>query len=119
MDLLIERDRLPDAGGAKLFLGAEHGGVEVSFFLLEAAPGTGPDPHLHPYPEVFVIDAGTVRFEVDGVEVRAGAGDVVIAPAGAAHRFEVTGDGVLRMTAIHPVAAMVTDWLEPTSVPAR
>ena len=39
------------------------------------------------------------------------AGDIVIAPAGAAHRFTSVGDEQLRLTAIHTASTMDTEWL--------
>lgn len=123
---LIRQDELPGSPGASRFIGADHGGVPISLFLVDQRPGGGPLLHRHPYPEVFVVHAGGARFEVDGIAIDAGAGDVLIAPAGAAHRFTSTGDGPLRVTAIHAAPAMDTEWLEeapatpsPAEEPAR
>ena len=38
-------------------------------------------------------------------------GATVVVPAGAAHRFENTGDVTLELTSIQPVAEMKTEWL--------
>ena len=46
-------------------VGAEHGDVNVSAFLFNGAPGSGPGPHRHPYDEVQFIQwvaAGAPRF---------------------------------------------------------
>ncbi len=40
------------------------------------------------------------------------AGQIVIAPAGVAHKFVNIGDRPLRQVNIHPVARMETEWLE-------
>ena len=109
--LHVSRDRLAQAGGALMFTGAEHGDVPVSMFLVDAPPGEGPRPHRHPYPEVFVIHSGQAKFRLDGDEIRAGEGDIVIAPAGSAHRFTAIGHGNLRLTAIHTAPRMETEWL--------
>jgi mannose-6-phosphate isomerase-like protein (cupin superfamily) len=44
-------------------------------------------------------------------EITARPGEIVIAPAGAPHRFANTGAGELRLTAIHPATEMTTEWL--------
>jgi mannose-6-phosphate isomerase-like protein (cupin superfamily) len=45
------------------------------------------------------------------VTIRAHAGQIVIVPAGAAHRFENVGDERLDRVSIHPVTEMATKWL--------
>ena len=45
-------------------------------------------------------------------EIVAGAGKIVIAPAGTPHAFTNTGDGELRMVNIHTASRMETEWLE-------
>jgi quercetin dioxygenase-like cupin family protein len=107
----IAQGTLPGNDSADVFHGHEHGNVPISMFLIHNQPGEGPGLHRHPYAEVFVVHGGQVRFEVDGSELTAGVGDVVIAPAGAAHGFTNTGGGVLSMTCIHTAAPMASDWL--------
>ena len=51
------------------------------------APGFGPPLHRHRETEVFYVLDGRYLFEVDGRRFEAGAGDVVVAPGGAAHAF--------------------------------
>ena len=88
-----------------------HGhGAGVSFFLVDYPPGRGTEPHRHPYAEVFVVESGEAAFTPDGEDVTAAAGDVVVVPAGTAHRFEAAGEG-LRMTCIHAAGTMETEWL--------
>src|SRR3712207_62533 len=70
---VIERDELPHGGTAHKFEGYRCGEVNVSFFLTDATPGTGPSLHKHPYAEVFVIQEGEVTFTVgDDTIVAAG-----------------------------------------------
>jgi quercetin dioxygenase-like cupin family protein len=107
---LITRGTLPGSETAEDFAGHEHGEVPVSMILVHNQPGQGPELHRHPYPEVFVVHDGTARFELDGSAVTAGAGDVVIAPAGAAHRFTNSGTGLLSMTCIHTSARISSVW---------
>jgi quercetin dioxygenase-like cupin family protein len=68
-----------------------------------------------PYPELFIVHGGEAEFEIDGARLRATAGDILIAHAGAAHRFTNTGDTQLRLTAIHTAPTMDTEWLQPSS----
>ena len=96
---------------AHLFEGEEHG-VPVSAFVVDSTPGLGPSMHSHPYPEVFIVHDGVATFVVDGEQVEAQSGDVVIAPAGRPHRFTNTGTGRLRMTSISPAGRTETTWLE-------
>lgn len=75
-------------------------------------PGQGPRLHRHPYPEVFVIHTGEGTFTVDGADYPGRPGQVIVVPAGAAHRFENTGTETLEVMSVHPVAEMETEWLE-------
>jgi quercetin dioxygenase-like cupin family protein len=95
---------------AQVFNGADHD-VDVSFFVNHAAPGRTVAMHRHPYPEVFLIQDGEATFTVDGEEMAARGGQVIVVPAGASHGFHVTGDRPLEMVSLHPVAEMETEWL--------
>jgi len=44
----VRQENLPFVGSSHEFVGAEHGDVNVSVFLLSALPGKGPGPHRHP-----------------------------------------------------------------------
>ena len=115
--LRISPDDLPGPPEAQRFIGAEHGGLPISLFLVDDRPGGGPLLHRHPYAEVFVVHTGKARFEIDDLRVTATAGDILIAPAMSAHRFTNTGATQLRVTAIHTAPAMDTEWLQPTTGP--
>jgi quercetin dioxygenase-like cupin family protein len=110
MNSPIDVDGLPHGESSHSFVGADHG-VPVSIILVHSAPGAGPELHRHPYPEVFVIEAGRATFTVDGAEIPAEGGQIVIAPANAVHGFKNTGTGELRLTAIHTSAEFSTEWL--------
>jgi mannose-6-phosphate isomerase-like protein (cupin superfamily) len=71
------------------------------------------------YEEIFVVHAGSGTFSVDDSQVKAGAGDIVIAPAGSAHRFVNSGPDRLRLTAIHHHSSFITEWLEPLTPEQR
>jgi len=105
---IVPFDDLPHSPNAHRFAGRDHGGVAVSLVLTHAAPGGKPERHRHPYPEVFVVEAGEATFEVGDRRVVVGAGHVVVAPANVPHRFVNTGTGQLRVTSVHPSAEFVT-----------
>lgn len=111
--LLLRQSDLPGLPGAPRFIGAEHGGLPISLFLVDDRPGAGPSLHRHPYPELFIVHAGQAAFEIDDARLIATAGDILIAPAQTAHRFVNTGDDQLRVTAIHTAPTMDTEWLKP------
>jgi mannose-6-phosphate isomerase-like protein (cupin superfamily) len=113
--LRIRQRDLPGPREAHQFIGAQHGGLPISLFLVDDGPGQGPRLHRHPYAEVFVVHAGEARFEIDEIRLTATAGDILIAPAMSAHRFTNTGDAQLRVTAIHTAPDMNTEWLQPTT----
>ena len=113
----IPSGTLPGTDLSDIFEGREHGDVPVSMFLVHNRPGDGPELHRHPYAEVFVVHAGQARFELEDASVTAGPGDVVIAPAGAAHRFTNVGAGELSMTCIHTAGEMQTEWLSARDGP--
>ncbi len=113
--LRINDNDLPGPPEAHRFIGADHGGLPISLFLVDDGAGAGPLLHRHPYPEVFVVHAGEARFEIDDQEVTATAGDILIAPAMSAHRFTNTGEAQLRITAIHTATEIDTEWLHPST----
>ena len=113
--LRISHDELSGPPEAHRFIGADHGGLPISLFLVDDRPGAGPLLHRHPYAEVFVVHAGEARFEIDDLRLTATPGDILIAPAMSAHRFTNKGEAQLRITAIHTAPDMDTEWLQPTT----
>jgi mannose-6-phosphate isomerase-like protein (cupin superfamily) len=83
-----------------LFEGGDELGVSI--FVTNHQRGQGPQLHLHPYPEVFVVHAGTAQFTVGDDVLEVPAGHIVIAPAETPHRFECAGDDPLRVVTVHP-----------------
>ena len=102
---------LPGCDSADVFHGRHHGNVPISMFLVHNRPGEGPELHRHPYAEVFVVHSGQALFQLDGATLTAAAGDIVIAPVGAAHRFTNAGSSELSMTCIHTAGEMESAWL--------
>ena len=104
-DYVINIDRLPGSENASRFEGHEYG-ASVSFFLTRNRAGTGPELHRHPYEETFIVLDGKVRFTLGEETLEATAGQIVVVPAGTAHKFVRTGAGRLRQISIHPTARM-------------
>jgi mannose-6-phosphate isomerase-like protein (cupin superfamily) len=92
--------------------GVEVGGVDLSIIFVDLDPGRGPRLHRHAYPEVFVIQEGRARYTAGDEQREVEPGDVVVVPAGVAHRFESTGEVPLRQLSLHLAPKMVTEWLE-------
>ena len=76
--------------------------IPVSMFITQYARGEGPDQHLHPYAEAFVVQAGVARFLVDGETTDVAAGNVVVVPPQTPHGFKNAGDEQLRVVSVHP-----------------
>src|SRR5436305_6791076 len=89
--LPIKATDLPGSPDAHRFIGAEHGGLPLSLFLVNGPPGTGPPLHRHPYPELFVVHAGQACFVIGDDTLTATGGDILIAPAHIAHGFTSVG----------------------------
>ena len=92
---------LPFAGSSSSFVGADHGDVGISAYLLSALPGRGPGPHRHPYDEVQFVREGRGLWTVNGVEFEAGAGDILVVKAGEVHSFRCIGDIPLVQVDVH------------------
>jgi len=78
----VRQEDLPFQGSSHHFVGADHGDVNVSVFLLSALPGRGPGPHRHPYDEVQFVREGRGLWTVNGEEFEAEAGDILVIKAG-------------------------------------
>jgi mannose-6-phosphate isomerase-like protein (cupin superfamily) len=97
----IPADALRIGTGRTLrFEGSAHGSG-VSFFLVDNAPGEGPDLHRHPYTETFTILRGRARLTVGGRTVVAEAGTTVVVPPNTWHRFVNPGPDRLELIGIH------------------
>jgi mannose-6-phosphate isomerase-like protein (cupin superfamily) len=101
---------IPTDGVAYRFEGRDHG-AGVSFFITRFPSGEGPRLHRHPYEETFIIEDGSATFEIAGETVQAGAGQIAVVPAEAAHRFEATGERLLRAVTIQPAPEMQQEFL--------
>ena len=105
---LVDPERSDDPGE----LQGRHLGAGVSIIVVDAPPGSGPKLHRHPYEEVFVVQEGTATFTAGEETIQATSGQVVVVPAGVAHKFVNTGTGRLRQVDVHASGRFVTEWLE-------
>jgi quercetin dioxygenase-like cupin family protein len=91
--------------------GAEHGAT-ISLILDQSEPGHGPRLHRHPYDETWLVQEGTLTFQLGEDLIPVSAGDIVIAPPGVPHKFTNDGPGRSKLVCIHANPTFVTDWLE-------
>ena len=111
MAKLIRFDDLPHESHSHEFVGADHEDTPFSVILVHSLPGMGPRLHRHPYAEVFIVESGTATFQIGSETIEVRGGHVVVSPPGEAHGFTNTGDGELRLTAIHGAGRFTTEWL--------
>lgn len=110
--LILNQSDISTASGVREWEGYHFNETDVSLILVDLPPGGGPRLHRHPYPELFIVHEGQVRFTVGAATVEACAGQIVIVPEGVAHKFINVGQGILRQTDIHVSKKFVTEWLE-------
>jgi quercetin dioxygenase-like cupin family protein len=55
---LVHQSQLPFVGMSREFVGAKHGGIGISFFLVIGEPGRGPRVHKHNYDEIVYVISG-------------------------------------------------------------
>jgi len=108
---IVDMADLAHGGTSYEFEGHRHGNTGVSFIVVDAPPG-GPKLHKHPYEEIFLVQEGRVTFTAGDEVIEAGGGQVVVVPAGVAHRFVNSGAGRLRQVDIHASDRFITEWLE-------
>ena len=100
---VISIEQLRRSPTAALF---EGGDVPVSIFVTAYRRGQGPDLHVHPYAEVFVVHAGTATFTAGDEQLTVAAGHIVVVPADTPHGFKGAGDDTLRVVSVHPSGAV-------------
>jgi quercetin dioxygenase-like cupin family protein len=97
----VRKEDLPFKGSSHHFVGADRGDTQVSVFLFNGQPGSGPGPHRHPYDEIQFVHSGRGRWVVNGVEFEGGAGDIFVIKAGEIHSFKAIGDEPLVQLDVH------------------
>ena len=108
--ILHRSDQRKGAIAAVEFEGEPYG-AGVSFFLSDPVPGKGPALHKHPYAETCLVRSGQVAMTVDGEEVVAGPGDIVVIGPETSHRFTAIGDERLDVVCIHASDRFIIKWL--------
>jgi mannose-6-phosphate isomerase-like protein (cupin superfamily) len=111
MPSIVPFDDLEHSEHSHEFVGGEHGDVPFCVILVHSLPGVGPKLHRHPYPEVFIVEAGEATFRIGDETMIVGERHVVVSPSGEAHGFVNSGTGELRLTAIHGASRFDTEWL--------
>jgi mannose-6-phosphate isomerase-like protein (cupin superfamily) len=115
----IRREDLQFVGSSYQFTGFDHGGVGVSFYLVEAEPGRGAPLHLHKYDEVLLVQEGRGRVVVGDETRDTAAGDIVVVKAGTPHGFVSVGSTTLKQLDIHVSPVFEQEKLAPTDVSLR
>lgn len=88
------------------------GDTNVSFIFADVEEeGFGPKLHSHSYDEVQIIRRGTAIFEVDGQEIVAKEGDILVVAAGSPHKFRTT-DERTDIISVQLTGKMEAEWLE-------
>ena len=104
MPTIVPIEELRRSPTAALFEGGDD--VPVSVFVTAYPRGRGPDLHVHPYPELFVVQAGTGTFTVGDEQVTVEAGHIVVVPADTPHGFKGAADDTLHVVSVHPSPAV-------------
>jgi mannose-6-phosphate isomerase-like protein (cupin superfamily) len=79
----------------------------ISLFVTEFPRRRGPDLHLHPYPEVLLVETGTALFTVGEEQFTVTGEQVVVVPAHTPHGFKGAGDDTLRVVSVHPSPTVI------------
>lgn len=74
----------------------------ISFYVTEFERGEGPPLHLHPYPEVFLVERNTALFTAGDQELTVTAGHFVVVPAHTPHRYVGASDEAVRVVSVQP-----------------
>ena len=109
--VLHRRDQRQGAIAAVEFEGEPYS-AGVSFFVGDLEPGKGPRLHKHPYAETCIVQSGKAAMIIDGKEIVAVRGDIVIVGPETPHRFTAIGDERLIAVCIHASDRLIIDWLD-------
>ncbi len=109
---VLARDDLRRDGNSYDFEGYQHGEIDTSFIWVDLPPGDGPRLHKHAYGEILIIQEGCGRYTVGAATLEARAGQSVLIPPDAPHKFVNSGEEPLRQIDIHLSKRIRTEWLE-------
>ena len=74
--------------------------ASVAVYVNDHKPGEKTELHTHEEDHILGMRSGRMRWTVDGQTVDAEAGDVIVAPAGIEHGFEVLGDEPVKLLCV-------------------
>ncbi|MFK0244079.1 cupin domain-containing protein [Amycolatopsis azurea] len=115
MLVIAKEDDLRIGGGRTARFEGEAYGSGISFFHVHNTEGQGPDPHVHPYSETWVVLAGSALIRSADGEATVTEGDVVVVSAGTAHSFRAVGPEPLKMMCIHASPRIQQEVLDDTA----
>ena len=104
-------DRPPSSSRTIRFEGEDYG-TGVSFFAVDNEPGQGPDLHVHPYPETWIVQAGRARLVAGEEVLEIGRGDIAVVPGGVPHKFTNLGPDRLVIVCVHANGRIIQEDLE-------
>lgn len=108
--ILNSRDQRKGALAEVEFEGEPYG-AGISFFRGNLPPGKGPRLHRHPYAETCIVLSGQAAMVIDGKEVVAGAGDIVVIGPSTPHRFTAIGDERLAAVCVHASDRFIIEYM--------
>ncbi len=79
----------------------------ISFYVTEFERGDGPPLHVHPYPEVFLVERNTAVFTAGDEQLTVAAGHYVLVPANTPHRYVGASDEPVRVVSVQPSGTVV------------
>ncbi len=105
---VINREELPFVGMSHEFVGEKHG-VGISFFLVNAPPGRGPELHRHDYDEIIIVQERRATCVAGDEQRDVKAGDIHRHSSRDAAPLRQSGDTPLRQIDIHVNPKFVTE----------
>jgi quercetin dioxygenase-like cupin family protein len=72
----------------------------AAVYVNDHEPGESADLHTHDEDHILVMRSGRMRWTIDGETVETKAGDVILAPSGVEHAFEVLGDETAKLLCV-------------------
>ena len=102
---VIPIEELRRSAMSALFEGGDD--APISFFVTEFPRGRGPDLHMHPYPEVLLVETGTALFTMGERQFTVSGEHVVVVPAHTPHGFKGAGDDTLRVVSVHSSGTVI------------
>jgi len=103
---------------AEILVPHEATGGTLSIVRVTEPPGSRAPLHVHHHDdETFIVEAGTVTFEVGDERIPAAAGDVAFGPRAVPHRYDVGPEGCTMLFVLTP-GGRFDEMVREMSVPA-